>query len=240
MRIAGLTDVGRVRARNEDAMDWDETAGVVVVADGMGGHPAGDVASALAVRTIMERVHTEAGSRRWLDGGGNPESAIEAANTAIQLDAQRHPERQGMGTTVVVLAMGDGHCRVAHVGDSRAYLFREGTLSQVTHDHTAAQQALDHELLTPEQARHSPERHQLTRALGLEAAVTVDVKDVTCDRGDLFLLCSDGLTEMVEPESIRAVLEDNTHDPERAARLLIRLAMNHGGHDNCTVAVVAV
>ncbi|MBA1148382.1 Stp1/IreP family PP2C-type Ser/Thr phosphatase [Ectothiorhodospiraceae bacterium WFHF3C12] len=238
MRMAGLSDVGRVRARNEDAADWDERAGVAMVADGMGGHPAGDVASNLAVRTVMDAVRGASAMDHWLASGGDPSAALEAANAAVLEDARRHPERHGMGTTGVVAALHDGRCRIAHVGDSRAYQLKDGMLKQLTRDHTAAQQALDQQLITPEQARHTPERHQLTRALGLDPTVQADIHDTTYERGDLFLLCSDGLTEMLDDDPIRDALAENSRDPDAACRLLVRLALDHGGVDNVTVVVV--
>lgn len=239
MRIAGLSDVGRVRANNEDALDWNETAGVAVVADGMGGHPAGEVASTLAVRAVMERVGRESGTGRWLAAGGDPQLALETANAAILADAERHPRRRGMGTTAVVLACDDSHCRLAHVGDSRVYRLRDGVLEQLTRDHTAAQQAVEQQLISPDQARLSPERHQLTRALGLEPSVPVDTHSLPLEHGDLFLLCTDGLTEMVEDDTLRSLLLEERRDPERAARVLVRIALARGGHDNVTVALVA-
>jgi protein phosphatase len=238
MRMAGLSDTGRVRARNEDALDWDEEAGVAMVADGMGGHPAGDVASRIAVSHIMTTVRRDAGRSRWLDTGGRVDAALQGANTAIMDDAARHPERREMGTTAVLAAFGEHQCRIAHVGDSRAYHFQADGLRQLTRDHTVAQQALDRQLITAEQARHTPERHQLTRALGLDDPVSVDVLDVPSAPGELFLLCSDGLSEMLDDDAISQALTENSRDPQRAARLLVRLALEHGGHDNVSVIVI--
>lgn len=240
MRIAGLSDVGRVRARNEDAIGWDEPAAVAVLSDGMGGHPAGDVASRLAVDKVLESVGARAASRPWLSNEADMEGLLQEANGAVIDHAARHPECRGMGCTLVVAAFDGRHAVIGHVGDSRAYAFRDGGLEQLTVDHTAAQLAVEQELLSPEQARHSPERHQLTRAIGLENDVKVDVSRCRTGRGDLFLLCSDGLTDMVDDVDIADVLNDNGHDIDRSARVLLWLAMDRGGADNVSVVIVHV
>lgn len=240
MHIAGLSEVGRVRARNEDAIGWDERAAVATLADGMGGHPAGDVASRLAVDTVLESVAGRGSGEAWLAGQQDVAGLVRRANAAVIDYAGHHPDCRGMGTTLLVAAFNGRHAVIGHVGDSRAYAFRDGSLEQLTTDHTAAQQAIEQQLLTPEQARHSPEHHQLTRALGLEDRVEVDVIRSRTDRGDLFLLCSDGLSDMLDETAMAEVLNDNGHDIDRAARLLVRLALERGGVDNVSVVIVHV
>lgn len=228
--------VGLVRAGNEDALLCGE--GVYVVADGLGGHAAGEVASATAVERLTA-----------FDAGGasGPDElqralaeTVRAANRAVYDAAQAEPGKAGMGTTVTAGAVAQGCLVLAHVGDSRAYLHRASSLRQLTTDHTAAQQAVDGGYLTPEEAARRPERHMLARAVGLEPDVAVDAPPpLELQAGDRLLLCSDGLTEPVEDAAIATILDEHP-DPAVACDTLVQAALDGGGPDNVTVLVVRV
>lgn len=238
MIIAGHTHIGRVRARNEDAIGWDEAAGMAAVADGMGGHPAGDVASRLAVATVLEAAREQlSGNRAWLAAGSDPEQLIHRAHQAILIQAECEPRYVGMGTTLVVAAVDNRRVAIGHVGDLRAYRLHEGRLSRLTRDHNLAQEALDQAWITPEQARHVPERHRLTQALGI-GTVKPDVMRLERTRGDLIILCTDGLTSELPDSEIQQRLAQANHDPDRMAQLLVRSAVDSGGNDNVSVVVL--
>lgn len=238
MIIAGHTHIGRVRARNEDAIGWDQAAGVAVIADGMGGHPAGDVASRLAVTTALETVRKQrSDNRAWLAGGGDVEQLIRKAHQAILTAAEHVPSYVGMGTTLVLAAVDNTQVAIAHVGDSRAYRLHQGLLSRLTRDHNLAQEAVDQSWMTPEQARHAPERHRLTQVLGI-GTVNSDVMRLERHRGDLIMLCTDGLTGELADSEIERQLAHAPGDLDRTAQLLVRAAVDSGGHDNISVVVL--
>ncbi len=227
---AGVTDVGRVRDGNEDGFLVDARTSLVAVADGMGGHRAGEVASATALEALRAAV-----------ASGEPiRDAIVVANDAVVEKSVSDQELQGMGTTVTAgtLASG-GTLLVGHVGDSRAYLVRDGVLSQVTKDHSLVEEMVREGELTPEQAEVHPQRSIITRALGIDPQVEVDVYPIELRVGDRILLCSDGLTTMVRPDEIGGILgrEDIA---ERAAQQLVDAANAAGGEDNVTALVVDV
>ncbi|MEJ2679850.1 MAG: Stp1/IreP family PP2C-type Ser/Thr phosphatase [Gemmatimonadota bacterium] len=234
---AHRTDTGRVRRQNEDALLVRPDIGVYAVADGMGGHAAGEVASAIAVETI-DRTVQEAAAR-----GTDPleviEDAVLAANAAILAEARRDPAQQGMGTTATVLVTnGDTRYRIAHVGDSRAYLLREDDLRQISVDHTWVHEQVRRGRLTEKDARRHPFASVLTRVLGTEEEVHVDVVDGDTRAGDVFLLCSDGLTAVLDDAALRVVLSRPDSLEERAGEL-VRAALEGGGPDNITVVLVA-
>lgn len=235
MPIAGYSHVGRVRARNEDAIDWDDDLGIAVLADGMGGHPAGDVASRLAVEAVLHSARQTSGP--WLAAGGEPAEAIMLAHHTLRAHGRRHTSTAGMGTTLLVAARGPGHAVLAHAGDSRAYRFHDGRLQRLTHDHNAAQEAVDAGLLTAAQARLSPDRHHLTQALGQADAPRPERVETALDAGDWLLLASDGLTGEVDDAEIEATLAA-AEDPADAARRLVTAAIGHGGRDNVSVVVM--
>ncbi len=238
MIIAGQTHIGRVRVRNEDAIGWDETAGIAVIADGMGGHPAGDVASRLAVATILKAARESSSSNRtWLARGGDPAQLIHKAHQTILSQVEHEPRYAGMGTTVVLAAVDERRIAIAHVGDSRAYRLHESGLSRLTRDHNLAQEALDQAWITPEQAQRAPERHRLTQVLGI-GTVNPDVIRLERNQGDLIILCTDGLTGELEDSEIQQQLAQADHDPDRTVQLLVRCAVDNGGNDN--VSVVAL
>lgn len=236
---SGATDVGRVRASNEDAFAVEAAEGIFVVADGMGGHAAGEVASRLAVERIVAALKAAGGG----DGSGERMSrALDEANRAI-VEAAGDPERRGMGTTATVLHRRAGSSRyvIGHVGDSRAYRLRNGELRQLTRDQTWVQRQVDAGLLPAEQARGHPYSNVLVQALGLEGRVSPEVVDGTAEDGDLFLLCSDGLTAMLDDEEIQVVLSGGRNgDLDALCRELVERANERGGVDNVTVVVVRV
>ena len=237
------TDVGRVRERNEDSLvqppaDLDprlpQTKGLLCgVADGMGGQAGGERASQQAAHIVaQEFYHAEE-----TDLARRLEHAAQVANQAIFQDAQRNAALAGMGTTLTVAAVREAELVLAHVGDSRAYLARAGDFRQLTRDHTWVQEQLERGTLRPEEVANHPRGHVLTRALGADPYVTVDIVRETLQPGDKLLICSDGLTGLVAPDEMRAILEQRP--PQPAADELVHLANERGGHDNVSVVVLA-
>jgi protein phosphatase len=226
---AGVTDVGRVRDGNEDDfIDQADRLGLVAVADGMGGHRAGEVASATALEAL----------RASVANGQSLRDAIEGANDAVLEKSESDLELHGMGTTLTAGMLGsDGHLVVGHVGDSRAYLVRGGELTQITTDHSLVEEMVRDGVLTPEQAEVHPQRSTITRALGIDPRVEVDEYPIELHPGDRILLCSDGLTTMVRPDQIAGILTREP-DPKRAAQLLVDAANAAGGEDNITAVII--
>jgi protein phosphatase len=230
LRVGSATDVGRVRSANEDSHAVVDDLGLFVVADGMGGHQAGEVASAAAVHTMVDGVR----DGRALD------AAVAEANTEVFERASADPALRGMGTTITAARLGaDDTLVVAHVGDSRAYLWRDGELTQITVDHSLVAELVEAGALTEEEAERDPRRSMITRALGIEAEVEVDVYTVALQPGDRVLLCSDGLTTMV-PAGLLADTLATEADPATAAALLVDAANAAGGTDNITVVIADV
>ncbi|HKA92215.1 MAG TPA: Stp1/IreP family PP2C-type Ser/Thr phosphatase, partial [Acidimicrobiia bacterium] len=226
---AGVTDVGRVRDGNEDDfLDQADRLGLVAVADGMGGHRAGEVASVTALEALRAAVAS----------GESLRHAIEDANDAVREKSESDHELHGMGTTLTAgMLGGDGYLTVGHVGDSRGYLMRDGELRQITDDHSLVEEMVRGGELTPEQAEVHPQRSIITRALGIDPRVDVDVYPIELREGDRVLLCSDGLTTMVRPDEIASIL-GREPDPRRAAQLLVDAANAAGGEDNITAVIV--
>ncbi|MGH2787208.1 MAG: Stp1/IreP family PP2C-type Ser/Thr phosphatase [Actinomycetota bacterium] len=234
MRVAigAKSDVGRVREGNEDSYLVDDP--LFVVADGMGGHLAGDVASSTAVEVIAAAAQSE--------DGGDPDSLavlVRDANEAIFKKAQADTALRGMGTTCTLLMIQDSRGHLAHVGDSRAYLLRDGELSQLTEDHSLVGRMVKEGRLTAQEAENHPQRSIITRALGVDSDVEVDLMTVELKGEDRILLCSDGLTSMVDDDRIKEVL-GRTPDPQIAADELVSVANEAGGEDNVTVVIVDV
>lgn len=247
IRAFGVTDIGRVRDHNEDAIHVAAAQGYVLVADGMGGHNAGEVASALAIEgftQFLAKDHDSDDSVAEMSEFSAQtlvlRDAIYAANAAIYEDALQNAERQGMGTTLVSASFEGGRIAVAHVGDSRLYRFRGGFLEQLTTDHTLVQEMLDRKVYSEEEARHSRNKNVITRALGLADIVEVDLLEALLRDDDVYLLCSDGLTGMVDDSKIAEVLGHCQADPEAAATQLLKMANNSGGNDNISIIVVYV
>jgi protein phosphatase len=242
LKIIGRTHPGLVRSRNEDAIGWRHDLRLAVLADGMGGLRAGDVASVEAVRSVLHEV-----GRRVLDGAGEHISSallVEALRLANRRVWALHQNRPGatMGTTIVVAAFTeDGRCLIAHAGDSRAYRLRDAALQQLTVDHSLVQRQVEQGALTPEQARSAPDRNVITRALGLEADLPVEPLEFARQPGDLLLLCSDGLWEML-PEPVIAAellrLAEGVLDPAACADALLEAANAAGGSDNISFVIM--
>lgn len=235
MRIAGDTNVGKVRTTNEDSMILEPTYGLYAVLDGMGGANAGDVASQMARDAIREFVIARRGgapARQLL------EAAIQAGSSAVFAASQANRERHGMGTTVVACLLVDqNHLVVGHVGDSRAYLLRQGRLQALTRDHTIVEELVDRGLLTPDEAERHPYKNVLSRNLGARPETRVDIVDVELVPGDRVMLCSDGLYGYASTEAIQYVLGSGDA-PEHVARDLIELALRGGGGDNVSTIVL--
>ncbi|MGH9075988.1 MAG: Stp1/IreP family PP2C-type Ser/Thr phosphatase [Acidimicrobiales bacterium] len=236
LRAGAATDIGLVRASNQDQLLVAHP--LFAVADGMGGHAAGEVASRIAVDSLAASFAELAAPSPDQLG-----AAAQAANRAVWDHAQSAAELRGMGTTLVALALvadgGQPKLGVVNVGDSRAYRLRDGELAQLTNDHSLVQELVDEGQLGAEEAAHHPQRHVLTRALGVDPDVAVDLTAVTPVPGDRFLLCSDGLVREVDDNQVAAVLR-RLADPDDAARELVAQAKAHGGSDNVTVVVVDV
>ena len=228
--FAAASDVGLRRSGNEDG--FLARPPVFVVADGMGGHQAGEVASALALRVVDERLPSDAARDPAAIAG-----AVEAANGAIWREAHDRPELSGMGTTCTIAVVDGQRIRVAHVGDSRAYLLRGGTLEQLTSDHTLVATMVREGILSDDDAREDDRRHIITRALGAGPDVRVDVSLHDLGASDRLLICSDGLSGQVDDDTIAAVLVDEP-DPSTAVDRLIGLANAAGGVDNVTIVLV--
>jgi protein phosphatase len=235
---AGRTDVGVIRSGNEDNYLMIPDRGIFLVADGMGGHAAGEVASEMAVRFITR----ELGSLRGLSDDEVSERmrmAIRSANSAIFQRTLTEQDKRGMGTTVTALALYEARFLVGQVGDSRAYLMRGGKLVQITKDHSYVQEQVDAGYLTPEQARSHPYSNVITRCVGANADVMPDIYVGAVRRSDIFLLASDGLSGMLEDYELAEVLSTG-EPPQRMVDVLIASANQHGGLDNITAIVVRI
>jgi len=244
--IAGKTDPGKVRDRNEDSIGLLPELGLLVVADGMGGHNSGEVASGLAIETILNFAKKMlGGTKTVVPEGGDPKLSVPArqlahfiksANTVIFEKSRAYAKDHGMGTTVVAVLTSPETITVAHVGDSRLYLLRNGVLQRLTEDHSLVMDQVKHGLITEEQAEKSQLQNILTRALGTEEKVEVDVQDHPVFSGDIFMLCSDGLTKMVSDREMVEVLS-SPGTPQSWTDRFIEMANAAGGVDNVTVAI---
>lgn len=235
MKITGKTNIGLVRRENQDAFvtgRLSEQRVFAVVCDGMGGANGGSVASEMAVRRVSDRL-AAAGGESEISFGYVFESALAAANIDIYDKAKESPELSGMGTTIVAAVASPDTLCVAHVGDSRAYLLCDGVLKQITRDHSVVQQMIERGQLTQTEARTHPRKNFITRALGVENTVMSDYTEIAWHPGDRLLLCTDGLTNMVED----AALEKLLGEPD-AADKLIEAALSAGGNDNITVCLI--
>jgi len=242
-----MTDVGRVREHNEDDIGSDPDIGLWVLADGMGGYNAGEVASGIAVKTTIDLV-TEA-CRRENRADPEPETgymrqtislrdAIMRANKIIHQTAQSQPQCEGMGTTLVACLFFDNKISIAHVGDSRLYRMRDNRFEQITMDHSLLQELVDRGYYSQEEAQRSTNRNYVTRALGVEPNVEVEIQEVEVQKGDYFLLCSDGLPDMVEDEDIHLTINTFSTSIDTIGEQLIKLTNDNGGRDNVSIIVV--
>lgn len=241
LEIATCTDPGMVRSHNEDSVAADAAAGLVVLADGMGGYNAGEVASQMATSFVCGELG------RWLRESAADATdhevrramdiCVDNANRAIFNAANSNPQYAGMGTTLVVAVFRPGHLLVGHIGDSRAYRLRGGRLQQLTRDHSLLQEQLDAGLITPEQAIFSSNRNLVTRAVGVEDTVLLETHEHELHPGDCYLLCSDGLSDMLDDDAIAQLMRANA-SLAGASRALIDAANNAGGKDNISVVLV--
>ncbi len=246
VQAAGKTDVGCVRATNEDAFGFNEERGVFVVCDGVGGHAAGEVASQMGVETVLEYFAQALDGEYPAIGKTFPEaspqanalaSAIQLANQRIHRISSEDPDRAGLGSTVVAALVNDKGVAIAHVGDSRIYLLRGDRIQQLTRDHSFVMEQVARGLMSEEEAEHSPVQNFILRALGAEAEVEPDVADLELAPGDTLLFNSDGLTRHVTPAQIAAIVQA-APNLEAACDGLIQAARDGGGSDNITCLLV--
>lgn len=238
--MTGITHQGMVRINNEDSISILDNLGVAILADGMGGHQAGEVASSMAVEMIKQYFSEIAGNPDAAPNGDNMLESIELANTAVFELSQQRPECAGMGTTVVVCSFIDGKIVTGHVGDSRLYRFRDTRLEQVTQDHSVVQELVSRGFMSTEEANNSMNKNLVTKALGIEAAVEADLNEQDYQNGDVFLLCSDGLSDVVPDAEIKNTILENQQDIGATAQALVDQANAAGGPDNISVILVRV
>ena len=245
----GATSVGRVRANNEDSFRIVGELNLFVLSDGMGGEAHGEIASALAVETVVKHcLETQSDPAmtifgdmpaNWSEKTRRLSSAVHLANQSIYESAEKHPEQHGMGATLTTVWIDGSTLSIAHVGDSRAYLLRSGSLQQLTSDHSLVAEQVRRGILTPAEAERSEMQSVLLRALGAHPEIEVDAEEHMLFGQDVLLLCSDGLTRMVTEPEIAGTLQAEP-DPTRAAERLVELANDQGGADNVTVIVERV
>jgi PPM family protein phosphatase len=249
LQSASLTDPGRVRDHNEDCIELRPEIGLFVLADGMGGYNAGEVASGMATSLIADGMQ-----EAWVPGAVEALSRDEAkalserlmrehigrANAAIFTTSQNNPECAGMGTTLVVCLFHDDFLTVGHIGDSRLYRLRGEAMEQVTRDHSLLQEQLDSGLITPEEAKLSQNKNLVTRALGIDPSVEPEIHVYETEPEDLYVLCSDGLSDMVEDEEIRLTLITLKSNPTLTVQQLVQAANDNGGRDNISAMLIRV
>jgi PPM family protein phosphatase len=249
LRFVGQTDTGRVRDHNEDTIAYDADIGLLVLADGMGGYNAGEVASGIAVKTIVGLVKdaVEREDLRINDSTAGLtrasiilRDAILRANKIIFQTARTQPQCEGMGTTVVGALFFDNKVSIAHVGDSRLYRLRAAALEQTTMDHSLLQELVDRGFYSPEEAQRAANKNYVTRALGVESNVDVEVQEHPVQKGDLYLICSDGLSDMVEDDDIHLTISTFGANLETATKQLIQLGNDNGGKDNISVVAAEI
>lgn len=237
------TDTGRARDNNEDSVAYDESTNTAVLADGMGGYNAGEIASGMATAFIKSELS------RWLAEAGAGvkskevrramEICVDNANLSIYNSANSNPQYAGMGTTLVVGVFHSDVLLLGHIGDSRCYRMRGGVLEQITRDHSLLQEQIDAGLITPEQALHSNIKNLVTRALGVEEVVLLEVNEFPVELGDVYMMCSDGLSDMVDDTSIARIVSERSELSSRATAL-VDAANDAGGRDNISVLMVEV
>ena len=249
VRVVGQTDTGKVREHNEDTIAFDPDIGLLVLADGMGGYNAGEVASGIAVKTIVnlvrESVEREDLRRNDSDSGMSRPSiilrdAINRANKIIFQTAKSQPQCEGMGTTIVAALFFDNRVAIAHVGDSRLYRLRNDKFEQVTMDHSLLQELVDRGFYSAEEAQRAANKNYVTRALGVEPNVDVEVQESPVQKGDYYVLCSDGLSDMVEDDDIHLTISTFGANLDTVAKQLIQLTNDNGGRDNVSVVMAHV
>lgn len=249
LEIVRLTDVGKRRDHNEDAIASDDSMGFVILADGMGGYKAGEVASEIAVLSITAELKEAMQGLRpgQIDELLNKQAeaqlvidAVRNANDAIYNVSQTQPQCAGMGTTLVVGLFTNNKLLVGHIGDSRMYRLRNQILTQITEDHSLLQEQIKSGLITAEQAKYSANKNLVTRALGIDPEVELELNEYDVEVDDIYLLCSDGLSDLVEDEIIQETLNMLSSDLAEAAQKLVQLANDNGGKDNISVILAKV
>jgi len=244
LEAAGLSDVGTCRSNNEDSFQCCREQGIFVVCDGMGGAAAGEIASRMASECVAKALCTKENSKPSSDDATEAAmvEAIANANRKIYERAQRDAETLGMGTTIVAAQVAPGIVHLAHVGDSRCYLWRKGGMELLTQDHSLVGEQVRLGNLSPEEAENSPYRNVITRALGTQLTVMTEYQRLQVFKGDVLLLCSDGLTRELNDDEIAAVLARaaNGEDLDAACRALVERANEAGGRDNITCVLVKV
>ncbi|MCX7169866.1 MAG: Stp1/IreP family PP2C-type Ser/Thr phosphatase [Proteobacteria bacterium] len=242
------SDAGMVRSHNEDAIYLNPALGLAILADGMGGYNAGEVASGMVTTLLgseLEKAFVQQ-EPLLLDGDGKRrahqllETEIARANHAVYQAAQSQPQYAGMGTTLVMALFYDNNMTVAHIGDSRLYRLRGEEFMQITRDHSLLQEQIDSGMLTVEQARHSQNKNLVTRAVGVDPSVEPEIRDYPTLPGDIYLFCSDGLNDMVEDEEIGTTVQMLAANLELAATQLVQMANDNGGRDNVSVILVRI
>ena len=249
LQCIGQTDTGRVREHNEDMIAFDGEMGLLVLADGMGGYNAGEVASGIAAKTIVNLVRESLEQQDLsladrTSGLSRPSiilrDAIQRANKIIYQTARSQPNCEGMGTTVVAALFHDNRVSIAHVGDSRLYRMRSGHIEQVTLDHSLLQELVDRGFYSPEEAQRASNKNYVTRALGVESNVEVELQEQPAQKGDVYLLCSDGLSDMVEDDDMGITIATFGSNLGSVAQHLVQLANDNGGKDNISVVLAQV
>lgn len=245
IEMAALSDPGMVRALNEDSIFISVETGLAILADGMGGYSAGEVASAMVIETIstellasLPKLRDRPLDEATPDLHEDIEFTVGRANAAIHQKSHSDPDCEGMGSTLVVAALLDGQITVGHVGDSRLYRFRDNTLEQVTRDHSWLDEQLAMGVISAEQAMASRYKNIVTRGMGIEEEVEVEIHDYPIQDGDIYLLCSDGLSDMIEDTGVEKILAESGSDLELSARRLIDQANENGGRDNVSVILI--
>jgi len=249
IRCVELTDTGKVREHNEDVVGTNLDYGLLVLADGMGGYNAGEVASGIAVKTVLDLVPV--GCNREVRHDAEPETgmmrqtivlrdAIVRANKIIHQTARSRSDCEGMGTTIVACLFYDNRLSIAHVGDSRLYRLRHNRFEQVTMDHSLLQELVNRGFYSHEEAARSTNRNYVTRALGVEPVVQVEIQETDAQPEDVFLLCSDGLSDMVEDEDIHLTISTFSANLHTAGQQLVQLSNDHGGKDNISIVLAHV
>lgn len=248
LEFASATDPGMVRSHNEDSISADSQFGLAVLADGMGGYNAGEVASGIAVAMLSAEMKQALEEREphTMNGSGEPLAVAlirensAKANAAIFQTSKSQPQYAGMGTTLVVALFYDNKMTVGHVGDSRLYRMREDKLEQVTRDHSLLQEQIDSGMISKEQARFSQNKNLVTRAVGIDPEVEIEIHTYDVAPGDIYLLCSDGLSDMVPDDDIQSTLTTLQANLPLAAKQLVQLANDNGGRDNVSVILVRI
>ncbi len=247
MKIFGRSDKGIERVRNEDNLyyrTYNNDFALVAVADGMGGHAAGEVASRIAVESLSDFLpvfddNEEPIDYDAVDLSDKVADIIRSINRNIYLESKVDRSKNGMGTTLTMGLINGQRAVIGHVGDSRVYHLSGKLMQKVTSDHTVVAEMLKDGRITREEMSNHPRRHMLTRALGTSATVEIDLESVSLEKGDILLFCTDGLTSLVNEEEIKQVITDKAGDPKKAVEFLIALANNRGGFDNITIVIVA-